>query len=213
MTGCRLGGCGPVAVMRTGLHLGGSPGIGPAPTLPVKAPVGALRPPPAPTGVSHPPRAIATGPATRRCSCASPDLSEPHVSHTPHTTHAVLLAHAARPPAATPSFAPAAPVLTPHAVTVTVGVRVVVRTPSGSKGRGGAINCRGRWGDGNLGWPGGVDRVAFKGADGKLSSRNNSIGGDRLRLWLSSQVKRVEGRGGDLVNTVTTNYKCQLNAH
>src|ERR1700733_11653813 len=35
VTGCRLGGCGPVAVMRTGLHLGGSPGIGPAPTLPV----------------------------------------------------------------------------------------------------------------------------------------------------------------------------------
>src|ERR1035441_6678666 len=39
MTECRLGGCGPVAVMRTGLHLGGGPVFKrPAPTLPVRPP-------------------------------------------------------------------------------------------------------------------------------------------------------------------------------
>src|SRR6266568_5683535 len=33
---CRLGGCGPAVVMRTGPHLGGGPApLGPAPTLPV----------------------------------------------------------------------------------------------------------------------------------------------------------------------------------
>src|SRR5277367_1121287 len=35
MTGSRLGGCAPVAVMGTGPHLGGGPGVRPAPTLPV----------------------------------------------------------------------------------------------------------------------------------------------------------------------------------
>jgi hypothetical protein len=39
---CRLGGCGPAVVMRTGPHLGGGPApLGPAPTLPVIAPAGA----------------------------------------------------------------------------------------------------------------------------------------------------------------------------
>jgi hypothetical protein len=39
---CRLGGCGPAVVMRTGSHLGGDPApLGPAPTLPVIAPAGA----------------------------------------------------------------------------------------------------------------------------------------------------------------------------
>ena len=49
VTGCRLGGCGPVVVMRTGPHLGGGPGVDrPRPCR--SAPVGAFRPPPAPTG-------------------------------------------------------------------------------------------------------------------------------------------------------------------
>src|SRR5215472_15765925 len=50
---CRLGGCGPAVVMRTGSHLGGGPApLGPAPTLPVKPLRARLRPPPAPAGVS-----------------------------------------------------------------------------------------------------------------------------------------------------------------
>src|SRR5215472_19259247 len=49
---CRLGGCGPAVVMRTGSHLGGGPApLGPAPTLPVEPLRARLRPPPAPAGV------------------------------------------------------------------------------------------------------------------------------------------------------------------
>ena len=39
---CRLGGCGPVVTMRAGLHLGGGPDGGPAPTLPVFSPCGCV---------------------------------------------------------------------------------------------------------------------------------------------------------------------------
>src|SRR5215469_3505853 len=49
VTECRLGGCGPVVVMRTGPHLGGGPGVDrPRPCR--SAAVGSFRPPPAPTG-------------------------------------------------------------------------------------------------------------------------------------------------------------------
>jgi hypothetical protein len=54
---CRLGGCGPAVVMRTGSHLGGGPApLGPAPTLPVEPLRARLRPPPAPAGVFSCPR-------------------------------------------------------------------------------------------------------------------------------------------------------------
>ena len=48
---------------------------------------------------------------------------------------------------------------------------------------------------------------------GPVCCQYNSIGGDRLRLRLSNQGKRAEGRGGDLVNPVTVTYKCQRKAH
>ena len=51
VTGSRLGGCGPVAVMRTGLHLGGGPGVMTGPDPAGRPPWAQLRPPPAPTGV------------------------------------------------------------------------------------------------------------------------------------------------------------------
>ena len=37
------------------------------------------------------------------------------------------------------------------------------------------------------------------------AGRNNSIGGDRFRLWWSNQGKRAEGCGCDLVNPVAAN--------
>ncbi len=57
VTGSRLGGCGPVAVMRTGPHLGGGPGVMTGPDPAGRPPWARLRPPPAPTGVSLMPTA------------------------------------------------------------------------------------------------------------------------------------------------------------